>query len=110
MATAAIRREAMKRCAVIAGAVAALAAAFVITSYGQGRGAAVPGTAARRDRELLQGDAVNGPVPRLADGHPDFTGPWKGGGSDADIEREGGLKPGELVALMLPWAKELRAK
>ena len=31
-----------------------------------------------------------------------------GGGSDADIEREGGLKPGELP--LLPWARELRAK
>ncbi len=49
---------------------------------------------------------VNGPVPRLPDGHPDLSGPWLGGGSNADIEREGGLKPGELP--LLPWAKELR--
>jgi len=46
------------------------------------------------------------PVPRLPDGRVDLTGPWVGGGSNADIEREGGLKPGELP--LLPWARELR--
>ncbi len=48
------------------------------------------------------------PVPRLPDGHVDLTGPWVGGGSNGDIERDGGLKPGELP--LLPWAKELRDK
>jgi hypothetical protein len=57
---------------------------------------------------LLPANLVNGPVPRLADGHPDLTGPWMGGGSNADIESEGGLKPGELP--LLPWAKALRDK
>ena len=57
---------------------------------------------------LVPNNLVNGPVPRLPDGHPDLTGPWLGGGSNADIEREGGLKPGELP--LLPWAKELRDK
>ena len=55
---------------------------------------------------LLPANLVNGPVPRLADGHPDLTGPWMAGGSNADIESDGGLKPGELP--LLPWAKELR--
>ncbi|MBI4888286.1 MAG: hypothetical protein HY824_14425 [Acidobacteria bacterium] len=50
-------------------------------------------------------DAIK-PVPRMPDGRVDLTGPWVGGGSNADIEREGGLKPGELP--LLPWAKELR--
>src|SRR5881397_1230601 len=57
---------------------------------------------------VLGDNLVNGPVPRLPDGKPDLTGPWMGGGSNADIEREGGLKPGELP--LLPWAKELRDK
>ena len=48
------------------------------------------------------------PIPRLPDGHVDLTGPWVGGGSNGDIERDGGLKPGELP--LLPWAKELRDK
>ena len=57
---------------------------------------------------LVPDNLVNGPVPRLPDGKPDLTGPWMGGGSNADMEREGGLKPGELP--LLPWAKELRDK
>ena len=62
-----------------------------------------PGTPVLRD------DEVNSqPVPRLADGHIDLTGPWVGGGAIADLERDGGLKPGELA--LLPWAKELRDK
>jgi hypothetical protein len=56
---------------------------------------------------LSEAESV-GPVPRLPDGKPDLTGPWVGGGSNADIERDGGLKPGELP--LLPWARELREK
>jgi hypothetical protein len=62
-----------------------------------------PGTPVLRDSELN-----SQPVPRLPDGKIDLTGPWVGGGSIADIERDGGLKPGELP--LLPWAKELRDK
>jgi hypothetical protein len=57
---------------------------------------------------LVPAGLVNGPVPRLPDGKPDLTGPWVGGGSNQDIERDGGLKPGELP--LLPWAKALRDK
>ena len=46
------------------------------------------------------------PVPKLPDGTVDFTGPWLGGGSNGDIERDAGLEPGELP--LLPWARELR--
>ena len=62
-----------------------------------------PGTPVLRDNEIN-----SQPVPRLPDGHIDLTGPWVGGGTVADIERDGGLKPGELP--LLPWAKELRDK
>src|SRR5687768_1336313 len=48
------------------------------------------------------------PIPRLPDGKVDITGPWVGGGSNVDIELEGGMKPGELP--LLPWARELRDK
>jgi hypothetical protein len=51
-------------------------------------------------------EATSRPIPRLPDGKVDLTGPWVGGGSNADIEKEGGLKPGELP--LLPWARELR--
>jgi hypothetical protein len=54
---------------------------------------------------ISEADALR-PVPRLPDGRVDLTGPWLGGGSNADIEREGGLKPGELP--LLPWARTLR--
>jgi hypothetical protein len=47
-----------------------------------------------------------GPVPRLPDGTVDLNGVWVGGGPINDIEREGGLKPGTLDALMMPWAVE----
>ena len=46
-----------------------------------------------------------GPAPKLADGTPDLSGVWLGGGaSDADISRA--LKPGDSV-VMLPWAEAL---
>ena len=51
-------------------------------------------------------EIANLPVPRLPDGKPDMSGPWVGGGSNQDIESQGGLKPGELP--LLPWAKALR--
>jgi hypothetical protein len=54
----------------------------------------------------LSDDEAEAPVPRLPDGTVDLTGPWVGGGSNGDIERDGGLKPGELP--LLPWARELR--
>ena len=44
-------------------------------------------------------DVNSQPIPRLPDGTIDITGPWFGGGSNGDIEREGGLKPGELPLL-----------
>jgi hypothetical protein len=50
------------------------------------------------------------PIPRLPDGHVDLTGPWVGGGSNNNMESDGGMKPGELDALLLPWARALKAK
>jgi len=55
---------------------------------------------------LAPPEIASRPVPRLHDGRPDMSGPWVGGGSNDDIEREGGLQPGELP--LLPWAKKLR--
>ena len=50
------------------------------------------------------------PVPRLPDGTVDITGPWVGGGSNNNMEADAGFKKGELDALLLPWARELKAK
>ena len=55
---------------------------------------------------LVSEELAKGPVPRLPNGNPDLSGPWVGGGSNDDIEKQGGLKPGELP--LLPWAKALR--
>jgi hypothetical protein len=55
---------------------------------------------------LASADLASRPAPKLFDGTPDISGPWVGGGSNDDIEREGGLKPGEIP--LLPWAKALR--
>ena len=99
----------MKRL-VIAATVLGLAAAVLVQAQGQAP------QEAERVRQIPAGrpgpvttdpKLINLPAPRLHDGKPDLTGPWVGGGSDADIEREGGLKPGELP--LLPWARELRA-
>jgi hypothetical protein len=57
---------------------------------------------------ISDAEATSQPIPRLPDGKVDLTGPWVGGGSNGDIERDGGLKPGELP--LLPWARELRDK
>ena len=51
-----------------------------------------------------------GPVPRLPNGHPDLNGVWTGGGPINDLEKDGGLKPGEIDSLLQPWAKELMSK
>jgi hypothetical protein len=51
-----------------------------------------------------------GPVPRLPDGTVDLDGAWEGGGTVGDLERDGGLKKGEIDALLLPWARDLMSK
>jgi hypothetical protein len=47
-----------------------------------------------------------GPTPRLPDGTVDLNGLWVGGAAVGDMERDGGLKPGEVP--ILPAAKALR--
>jgi hypothetical protein len=51
--------------------------------------------------------AATGPAGKLADGTPDLSGVWLGGGaSDADISNPKSLRPGDEVS-MLPWAEEV---
>ncbi len=48
---------------------------------------------------------VTGPAPHLADGTPDLSGVWMGGGSNSgDITK--GLKAGDTV-IMTPWAQRI---
>ncbi|HTW65166.1 MAG TPA: hypothetical protein VME17_11145 [Bryobacteraceae bacterium] len=49
----------------------------------------------------------DGPAPKFADGTPDLSGVWLGGGSNStDISNPKSLKPGDQV-IMLPWAEEV---
>ena len=94
----------MKKLLVISITAAGLALLLLVQVHAQERVRSVPSGGTPMVSKAL----VNGPVPKLADGRVDLTGPWQGGGSNADIESDGGLKPGELP--LLPWAKELRDK
>jgi hypothetical protein len=64
------------------------------------------GTVGTKNRAAIP----TGPVSRLPNGHPDLNGVWVGGGPINDLEKDGGLKPGEIDSLLLPWAKELMSK
>jgi hypothetical protein len=94
----------MKKVLVSSASIVAVALTLVVQSHAQQKVSSVPSGGTPLVSEAL----AKGPVPRMPDGKPDLTGPWVGGGSNADIEREGGLKPGELP--LLPWARELRDK
>jgi hypothetical protein len=48
--------------------------------------------------------ALDGPAPRLADGTPDLSGVWQGGGPIGDIAQ--GLPPGQVIPI-LPDAKKI---
>src|SRR5262249_4300329 len=54
----------------------------VLTDAG-GIGYINPGSPTVPDNEIN-----SQPIPRLPDGHVDLTGPWVGGGSNADIEHD----------------------
>ena len=128
----------MKKILVVSGTVAGLTLLLLVQSHaqqrGQGGGQAAGQGGGRGPQQLVVGQfagkpviqvnrgadfrdaisfndpAMNGPVPRLPDGHPDLTGPWEGGGSDQDMEADGGLKKGEMDALLQPWAKVEKEK
>ena len=92
----------MRRVLVVSIAVAGLALTLLAHVQAQGRVGqiSVGGTPRISDADAAR------PIPHLPDGTVDFTGPWLGGGSNGNIERDAGLKPGELP--LLPWARELR--
>ena len=95
----------MRRLLVVSVTAAGLSLALLGHLQAQGGVGQIPvgGSPVVPDSEV-----TSRPVPRLPDGTVDITGPWVGGGSNGNIERDGGLKPGELP--LLPWAKELMSK
>src|ERR1044072_6097574 len=94
----------MKKILVTTSTVLGVAMALLVQTNAQQRVSSIPSGGP----PLVADQDVNGPAPRLADRHPDLSGPWRGGATNADIKLKGGLKPGELP--LLPWAKELRDK
>jgi hypothetical protein len=94
----------MRELLLVSLSIAALAASLLVQLQAQERVRSVPVGGTPR---ISKAD-TNRPIPRLPDGKVDLTGPWLDGGSNDDIERDGGLKPGELP--LLPWARELRDK
>jgi hypothetical protein len=94
------------------GLVLVLSLVPSLVLYSQQVGGSAPGPAGQVGYIFLpspvvpEAEANSQPIPRLPDGKVDLTGPWVGGGSNVDIEFEGGMKPGELP--LLPWARELR--
>jgi hypothetical protein len=96
----------VKKVIVVLISITGVTLALLAQLHAQGRGVQqiqVGGSPVVPDNQV-----TSQPVPRLPDGKVDLTGPWVGGGSNGDIERDGGLKAGELP--LLPWAKELRDK
>lgn len=76
------------------------------TSLTPSESTAPAGGSANRDTRAVRrrDDTPHGPVPRLADGHPDLSGVWQGGGPVGDLSQ--GLAPGETIPI-LPAAKAL---
>jgi hypothetical protein len=97
--------------AVVIALAALVSIAGLLQAQGRGNSVTVEGGVAfinPGSPTVPEAEANSRPIPRLPDGKVDLTGPWVGGGTIADIERDGGLKPGELA--LLPWAKALRDK
>ncbi len=122
----------MKRDLVISGIVVGMAMSLLVEVHAQQQGPArqggpatqvaqAQGAGGGRQGPTFQGltirardgetnpAVINGPVPRMPDGHPDFSGTWEGGGTDGNMEVDGNLKPGELTSLLLPSAKAIMA-
>jgi hypothetical protein len=98
-----MRRRGVKK--VLIGSVVSLAVAGGLAAQVTNQNGGISQIEVGGTPRISPTDATK-PAPRLPDGKIDLTGPWVGGGSNGDIERDGGLKPGELP--LLPWAKQLR--
>ena len=109
----------MRKLSLVSIAIAGIALLALAHAHAQGRGGAAQGRGGGQSgvasinvggTPTVPDAQAAGPVPRLPDGHVDLTGPWVGGGSNNNMEADAGFKPGELDALLLPWARALKAK
>jgi hypothetical protein len=85
-------------------ALAALAVTSAVTAQQAPRDPTSPAGSGGSSNPALIGAVDEGPVPRLQDGTPDFSGVWVGAGPIGDISM--GLLPGEEIVL-LPEAEAL---
>jgi hypothetical protein len=85
-------------------ALAALAVTNAVTAQQAPRDPTSPAGSGGSSNPALIGAVDEGPVPRLQDGTPDFSGVWVGSGPIGDISM--GLLPGEEIVL-LPEAEAL---
>jgi hypothetical protein len=85
--------------------LAALTVAQGVAAQQAQRDPTSPAGSGGSSNPALIGAVGEGPVPRLQDGTPDFSGVWVGSGPIGDISS--GLMPGEELVL-LPAAKELK--
>jgi hypothetical protein len=92
----------MRKLLCVSGVMVLLVFSSVVRS--QQQGGVAPGPAGQVGYILLPSPTVpdvladSQPIPRLSDGKVGLTGPWVGGGSNVDIEFEGGMKLGERVS------------
>ena len=94
----------MKRILVVSTTVIGLTVALLVQTHAQNRVTSIPsgGTPLVADRD------VNGPVPRLPDGHPDLTRAVARWRLERRHRTRRRVEAGELP--LLPWAKELQGQ
>ncbi|HZF29861.1 MAG TPA: hypothetical protein VE907_12125, partial [Gammaproteobacteria bacterium] len=92
------------------GAAALLAAAFASSACAQAVPPATtsPAGSGSQSTTAQAGARPRGPTPRLADGTPDLSGVWQGGGPIGDIKE--GLMPGEEIKLKPDAAKLMKSR
>ena len=86
--------------------VIVIAATLPLVAQGGGNQGGTLGEVNALGQQVRRPPPPSGPAPRLPTGQIDLDGLWIGGGAVGDMERDGGLKPGEVP--ILPAARAIR--